>query len=132
MVAWETMHTRPDLPPHILEFAEIWQGAEKIVYSRSLETVSSARTRLEREFDPEAVRRMKATQERDLLVGGADLAAQAIAAGLVDEYHVFLAPVLVGGGKRWLPDDVRVHLELFDQRRFGSGFVYLGYGPSQV
>jgi dihydrofolate reductase len=127
LVAWETMDIGPDQLPYIVDFAEIWQGAEKIVYSRSLESVSSERTRIEREFDPDAVRRMKETQERDLLVGGAELAAQAIAAGLVDEYHLFLAPVLVGGGKRSLPDGVRTQLELLDQRRFASGFVYVGY-----
>src|SRR3954470_23279765 len=104
LVAWETMDTGPDQLPYIVDFAEIWQGAEKIVYSRSLESASSERTRIEREFDPDAVLRMKETQERDLLVGGAELAAQAIAAGLVDEYHLFLAPVLVGGGKSSLPD----------------------------
>jgi dihydrofolate reductase len=128
LVAWETMDALPDQPPFILDFAEIWQAAEKIVYSRSLQTVSSVRTRIERDFDPEAVRRMKATSERDLLVGGPGLAAEAIRAGLVDDYHLFLAPVIVGGGKRSLPDDVRVDLELVDERRFGSGFVYLHYG----
>jgi dihydrofolate reductase len=128
LVAWETMDARPDQPPYILDFAKIWQAAEKIVYSRTLETVSSARTRIEREFDPEAVRKLKATAERDLLVGGPELAAEAIRAGLVDEYHLFLAPVVVGGGKRALPDGVRIDLELLDERWFASGFVYLRYG----
>jgi dihydrofolate reductase len=127
LVAWEAMDG-PDQPPHILDFAKIWQAADKIVYSRTLETVSSAKTRIEREFDSEAVRELKATAERDLLVGGPELAAEAIRAGLVDEYHLVLAPVVVGGGKRALPDDVRVDLELLDERRFASGFVYLGYG----
>jgi dihydrofolate reductase len=128
LVAWETMDEHPDQPEFILDFAEIWQAADKIVYSRTLETVSSAKTRIEREFDPEAVRELKATSERDLLIGGPELAAEAIRAGLVDEYHLFLAPVLVGGGKRALPNGVRVDLELLDERRFATGFVYLRYG----
>jgi dihydrofolate reductase len=95
--------------------------------SKTLETVSSARTRIERAFDPDAVRRLKASAERDLTVGGPELAAHAFAAGLVDECHVFLAPVVVGGGTRSLPDDVRLDLELLDERRFGNGVVYLRY-----
>src|SRR5207247_540663 len=109
------------------DFAEIWQAADKIVYSRTLETVSSARTQIERDFDPEAVRKMKASAERDISVGGPDLAGQAIKAGLVDEYHLFLTPIVVGSGKPSLPDDVRVKLELIDERRFGSGVVHLHY-----
>jgi len=101
--------------------------ADKIVYSRTLKTVSTARTRIERDFDPEAVRHMKASAERGMIVGGAELAAQALGAGLVDECHLFVAPVLVGGGKRSLPYKVRVTLELLDERRFGSGMVYLRY-----
>jgi dihydrofolate reductase len=128
LVAWETMDEHPDQPEFILDFAEIWQAADKIVYSRTLETVSSAKTRIEREFDPEAVRELKATSERDLLIGGPELAAEAIRAGLVDEYHLFLAPVLVGGGKRALSNGVRVDLELLDEWRFATGFVYLRYG----
>jgi len=128
LVAWETMDERPDQPQVILDFAEIWQAADKIVYSRTLETVSSAKTRIEREFDPGAVRELKATSERDLLIGGPELVAHAVRAGLVDGYHLFLAPVLVGGGKRALPDGVRVDLELLDERRFASGFIYLRYG----
>jgi len=128
LLAWETMDERPDQPQVILDFAEIWQAADKIVYSRTLEAVSSARTRIEREFDPEAVRKLKATSEHDLLIGGPELAAHAVRAGLVDEYHLFLAPVLVGGGKRALPDGVRVDLELLDERRFASGFIYPRYG----
>jgi dihydrofolate reductase len=130
LVAWETMDEHPDQPQFILDFAEIWQAADKIVYSRTLQTVSSAKTRIEREFDPEAVRELKATSGRDLLIGGPELAAEAIKAGLVDEYHLFLAPVLVGGGKRALPDGVTVDLELLDERRFASGFVYLRYRTS--
>jgi len=124
---WETAQAVTDQPPVMRDFAEIWQAADKIVYSRTLEAVSTARTRIERDFDPEAVRRMKAQAERDLSVGGPDLAAQALGAGLVDECHLFIAPMVVGGGKRSLPDDVRLKLELLDERRFGSGMVYLYY-----
>jgi dihydrofolate reductase len=127
MVYWETAHTVADQPPFIQDFAQIWQAADKIVYSHSLEKESSARTRIERDFEPEAVRQMKAEAERDISVGGADLAAQAIGAGVVDEYHLFLTPIVVGGGKKSLPDNVRVRLELLDERRFGNGVVYLGY-----
>jgi riboflavin biosynthesis pyrimidine reductase len=97
------------------------------VYSKTLETVSSARTRIERDFDPEAVRQMKAAAERDLSVSGPELAAQAFDAGLVDELHLFVAPILVGGGKQSLPDGVRLGLELLDERRFGNGIVHLCY-----
>ena len=127
MVAWETVDAGPDQPAHISDFAEIWQAADKIVYSTTLEAVSTARTRLEREFDPEAVRELKASSESDLAIAGPGLAAQAFAAGLVDECHLFLAPIVVGGGKRALPDNVRVPLELLDQRRFANGMVYLRY-----
>ena len=129
MVAWETMHLA-DQPPFVQDFAEIWQAADKIVYSRTLENVSSARTRIERDFDPEAVRQMRASAERDITVGGPDLAAQAFKAGLVDECHLFVVPVVVGGGKRSLPDKVRLKLELLDERRFGSGVVHLRYRTS--
>ena len=124
MVAWETMD---DLPPLLQDYAEIWKAADKIVYSRTLETVSSARTRLEQDFDPEAVRGLKAQAERDLTVGGSDLAAQATKAGLVDELHLFLTPIVVGGGTQSLPNDVRVELELLDERHFGNGVVHLHY-----
>jgi dihydrofolate reductase len=127
MVAWETMQEEPELEPFMRDFTEIWQAAEKVVYSRTLETVSSAKTRIERDFDPEAVRQLKATAALDVSVGGSDLAAQAIAAGLVDEYQLLIAPVMVGGGNRGLPDGVRVDLELRDQRRFGNGVVFLRY-----
>ena len=127
MVAWETMHTPPDQPPFVQDFAEIWQAADKIVYSRTLEKISSARTRIERDLDPEAVRQMKASAERDIAVAGPDLAAQAIKAGLVDEYQLFIVPAVVGGGKRSLPNNVRLKLELLDERRFGSGVVHLRY-----
>jgi dihydrofolate reductase len=128
LVAWETPESFPDQSPYLLEFARIWKAADKIVYSRTLTSVSSARTRIEREFDPEAVRRMKAEAERDLVVGGAELAGQAVAAGVVDELHLYLAPIVVGGGTRFLPDGVRVELELEEERRFKGGMVFLRYG----
>jgi dihydrofolate reductase len=124
LVAWETV---TDQTPYIRDFAEIWRAADKVVYSRTLEAPSSARTRIERDFDPEAVRRMKAAAGRDLTVGGPELAAHAFKAGLVDECHLFLAPIVVGGGNQALPDKVRVKLELLDERRFGNGVVYLRY-----
>jgi dihydrofolate reductase len=127
MVAWETMLEVPDQPPVVRDYAEVWQYAEKVVFSRTLETVASARTRIERDFDADAVRRLKATTQRDISVGGPELAASAIRAGLVDEYRLFLTPILVGGGRRALPDDVRIILELVDERRFASGVVYLRY-----
>jgi dihydrofolate reductase len=127
MVWWETMETtgQPDV---MRDFAEIWWAADKIVYSRTLDAVASERTRIEREFEPETVRQMKASTERDISIGGPDLAGQALAAGLVDECHLFLSPVLMGGGTRALPDGVRLQMELLDERRFGSGVVYLRYG----
>ncbi len=124
MAAWETL---ADQHPVMRDFAAIWQAADKVVYSTTLETVSSARTRIERAFDPEAVRQMKAAAGRDLGVGGPDLAAQAFKAGLVDEFHLFLAPIVVGGGNQSLPNKVRVKLELLDERRFGNGMVHLRY-----
>jgi dihydrofolate reductase len=127
MVYWETAHTLVDQPAVERDFAEIWQAADKIVYSKTLETVSSARTRIERDFDPEAVRQMKASADSDISVGGPDLAAQAIKAGLVDELHLFLSPIAVGGGKRSLPDNVQLKLELLNERRFGNGVVHLHY-----
>jgi len=127
MVYWETAHTLPDQPREIRDYTEIWQAADKIVYSRSLEGVSSRRTRIEKDFDPEAVREMKASAGRDISVGGPDLAAQAIKAGLVDEFQLFVAPVVVGGGKPSLPSNVRLKLELLDERRFGNGVVYTHY-----
>jgi dihydrofolate reductase len=131
MVYWETADTLADQSPSPeREFADIWKAADKIVYSKTLEQAASARTRIEREFDPEAVRRLKGSAERDLSVGGPDLAAQAIKAGLVDELHLFVAPIIVGGGTPWLPGGVRLKLELLDQRRFGSGVVYLQYRTS--
>ncbi len=126
MLYWETANTVADHPVE-QNFAKIWRAAEKVVYSKTLETVSSARTRIERAFDPDAIRQMKASAERDISVGGPELAAQAFGAGLVDECHLFLAPIVIGGGKRTLPEGVRVVLELMDERRFGNGMVYLRY-----
>jgi dihydrofolate reductase len=127
MVFWETAHTLADQPPVVKDFARIWQAADKVVYSKTLETAPSARTRIERDFDPEAVRQLKAHAERDVTVGGSDLAAQAIKAGLVDELHLFVTPIIVGGGNPALPNGVRVKLELLAERRFGSGVVHLHY-----
>jgi dihydrofolate reductase len=127
MLYWETAQTLADPPPFVRDFAELWQTADKIVYSKTLETVSSARTRIERDFDAEAVRQLKASARRDITVGGPELAAQAIEAGLVDELHLFLTPIAVGGGKQSLPDGVRLKLELLSERRFGNGVVHLHY-----
>jgi dihydrofolate reductase len=127
MAYWETAGNADDQPPFIRDYAKIWQSADKIVYSKTLAEVSSARTRIEREFDVDAVRQLKATADRDIGVGGPNLAAQAIKAGLVDELHLFLAPVLVGGGKESLPEDLRLGLELLDERRFANGVVHLHY-----
>jgi dihydrofolate reductase len=116
-----------DQPPFIQDFAAIWQAADKIVYSKTLETISSARTRIERDFNPAAIRQLKARAGRDLTVGGPNLAAQAIKAGLVDEYHLFVTPIVVGGGTPSLPHQVRLPLELLGERRFGNGVVDLHY-----
>ena len=132
MVFWETADPDGDWPAVARDFAAIWQAAEKIVYSRTLETVSSARTRIERELDPLAIERMKQSSGSDIGIGGAELAGQAIAAGLVDELQLLLVPVLVGGGKRALPNDVRVELEMLDERRFQSGAVFLRYGAREL
>jgi dihydrofolate reductase len=126
MAFWETAGGAGQ-PPVVRDFAELWRAADKIVYSKTLADVSSARTRIERDFDPEAVRQLKATADRDLTVGGPGLAGQALAAGLVDECHFFVAPAVVGGGTRSLPEQLRLELELVDERRFASGFVYLRY-----
>jgi dihydrofolate reductase len=127
MAPWETDPTLADQSRVMRDFAELWQAADKVVYSRTLETASTARTRIERDFDPEAVRQMKATAGRDLTVGGPDLAAQAIKAGLVDEFQLFLVPIIVGGGRPSLPSNLRLELELLDERRFGNGVVHLRY-----
>lgn len=127
MAVWETDPSLAAESPIMRDFAAIWQAAEKIVYTRTLETVSTARTQIEREFDPEAVRQLKATTGHDILIGGPDLATYAFKAGLVDQCHLFLVPIVVGGGKRSLPHNVRLVLELLEERRFGNGMVYLRY-----
>lgn len=127
MVVWETDPTLAAQSQLMEDFAQIWQAADKIVYSKTLSTATTGRTRIEHDFDPEAVRRMKASNKRDLAVGGPGLAAHAFKAGLVDECHVFVVPIIVGGGKQSLPDDVRLELELLDERRFGNGMTYLRY-----
>jgi dihydrofolate reductase len=128
MAAWETNPSLAERSPATRDFAKIWQAAEKIVYSRTLEAVFMSKTRIEPEFDPGAVRELKASAESDFLIGGAELAAEAFRAGLVDECHLFLAPVLVGGGKTALPDGVRLDLELLEERRFAGGTIFVRYG----
>ena len=123
---WETA-SGADQSAETRDFAEIWRAAEKIVYSRTMQTVSSARTRIEPQFDPEAIRQLKQAVGRDITIGGPSLAGEALAAGLVEECHLFLTPVLVGGGKPALPADVRAQLELLDERRFGNGVVHVHY-----
>jgi dihydrofolate reductase len=127
MVFWETVSTEADEAAVFWDYVGIWRAAEKIVYSRTLQTPSSARTRIEREFGPDAVRQLKLSSTADIAIGGGELAGQAIGAGLVDECHLFLCPIVVGGGKRALPDNVRAQLELLDERRFENGVVHLHY-----
>lgn len=127
MTGWESDPAVAGRSPKSAEFAEVWQAAEKVVFSRSSEAVSTKRTRLERGFDPDLVRTIKAEAAHDLNISGADVAAWAWHAGLIDECHVFVAPMLVGGGKRMFPDDLRQPLELLDERRFGNGMVFLRY-----
>jgi dihydrofolate reductase len=130
MVFWETTPAQPDQPPVALDYAKLWQAADKIVYSTTLQTASSARTRIERTFDPNAVQAMKDAADRDLSIGGPALAAHAFRAGLVDEVRLFVSPIIVGGGNPFLPDRVRLNLQLLDEHRFDSGFVYLQYRVS--
>ena len=127
MVFWERAAVGGDQPTAARTFAEIWRAADKIVYSRTLQAVSSASTRIERDLDPDAIRQLKRTEGSDIAIGGAELAGQAILAGLVDEIRFLLGPVLIGGGKRALPDTVHASLDLVDERRFHSGVVYLNY-----
>src|SRR5919198_2186973 len=127
MVFWETFDAGPEQALPMRDFAQIWRAADKVVFSKTLARASSARTRIERDFDPEAIRRMKAAAEGDISIGGSDLAGQALAAGLVDECHLFLTPIIVGGGTAALPEGVRVALELLGERRFGNGVVQLHY-----
>jgi dihydrofolate reductase len=127
MAFWENNGAEPEQPAPMREYAAIWRAAEKVVYSRTLAQPASARTRIEREFDPEAVRQLKREAERDLGIGGPNLAGQALAAGLVDELQLILVPVAVGGGKPALPTEAPLRLELEEQRRFGNGTVFLRY-----
>ena len=127
LAVWETEPTAPRATPAERDFAEIWRAADKIVYSTTLGTASTARTRIERRFDPDSVRQIKAAAQRDLTIGGPNLAGQAIQAGLVDELQLYLVPIVVGGGTRALPDGVRVPLELIDERRFSGGTVYVRF-----
>ena len=131
MMVWETDPNLAAQTPLNLDFAEVWEAADKIVYSRTLETISTRKTQLERTFDPEAIRRLKASGEQDILIGGPELAAHAFRAGLIDECHLFVIPIIVGGGKSALPDNLRLQLELLEERRFGNGVVYLRYGTRQ-
>jgi dihydrofolate reductase len=127
LMVWET---DPDLAadsPITRDFAEIWQAANKIVYSRTLQAASTRKTQLERNFDPEAIRQLKATLEQDIIIGGPELAAHAFRSGLIDECHLFLIPIILGGGKPCLPANVRLELELLEERRFSNGTVYLRY-----
>lgn len=127
MAAWEDTDAFTAEPDYIQEFARLWKEADKVVFSRTLATPFTQRTRIEREFNADAVRQLKADAGQDLAVGGPDLAASAIRAGLVDEFHVFVTPVAVGGGKKCFPEDARLRLELLEERRFGNGVVYLRY-----
>jgi dihydrofolate reductase len=127
MRVWETDPNLAAESPLRRDFAEVWQAANKIVYSKTLETISTRKTQLERKFDPEAIRQLKAASEHDILIGGPELAAHAFRSGLIDECHLFLIPIIVGGGKQALPDNVRFELELLEERRFGSGVVFLRY-----
>jgi dihydrofolate reductase len=128
MLAWEDPGAFAGEPPYVQEFAQIWKATDKVVYSRTLPNPSSQRTRIEREFSADAVSRLKDEADQDLTVGGPELAASTLRAGLVDEFQMFVSPVAVGGGKRYLPDDVRLDLELLEERRFGNGVVFLRYG----
>lgn len=124
---WETASTEADEPAVFRDYAQIWRAAEKIVYSRTLQAVSTGSTRIEREFDRDAVGRLKQSSGADIAIGGAELAGHAIGAGLVDECHLFLCPIVVGGGKRAMRDNVRAQLELLDEHRFRNGVVHLHY-----
>lgn len=129
MSVWETLGTGGDEPEYVVEFGELWRASDKIVYSTTLDAAPTARTRIERRFDIDDVREMKDHSVGDISIGGPHLAAQAIAAGLVDEYQVFFVPVAVGGGTRFLPSGIRLDLQLVEHRRFDNGTLYAGYRP---
>ncbi|AEE44624.1 dihydrofolate reductase family protein [Cellulomonas fimi] len=127
MQFWETAHLLPDAPPVVRDFAEVWQAADKVVFSTTLESVPTARTRVEGSFDPDTVRTLVDAAPTDVSIAGPGLAAHAYHAGLVDEVRLFVVPVVVGGGTRFLPDGLRLDLDLVEERRFSEGFVYLRY-----
>ncbi len=127
MMVWETDPSLAAQSPLMRDFAEMWQAADKIVYSKTLEAVSTRKTQIERNFDPETIRHLKEATEHDILIGGPGLAAHAFRSGLIDECHLFLTPIMVGGGKQSLPDRVRLELELLEERRFSNGMVFLRY-----
>jgi len=131
LMVWETDPNLAAESPLLRDFAEIWQAADKIVYSKTLEAVSTRKTQMERNFNPTVIRQLKEAVEQDILIGGPELAAHAFRAGLIDECHLFLTPIIVGGGKPALPDNVRLELELLEERRFGSGVVFLRYRTRQ-
>jgi len=131
LMVWETNPNLAAESPVMHDFAEIWQAANKMVYSKTLKTVSTRKTQLERSFDPETIRQLKEALEHDIFIGGAELAAQAFRSGLIDECHLFLTPIIVGGGKHSLPDSIRLELALFEERRFGNGTVFLRYRARQ-
>jgi dihydrofolate reductase len=132
MLVWETDPHLAGQSPLMRDFAQVWQAADKIVYSRTLKAVSTRKTKIEQNFDPEAIRRLKESLKQHIHIGGAELAAQAFRAGLIDECHLFIKQIIVGGGKAALPDNVRLELELLDERRFGNGEVYLRYRTRQA
>jgi dihydrofolate reductase len=129
LVAWDDADAFANASGYLQDFAALWQGTDKVVYSRTLESVSGGRTRIERNFDPQAVQQMKVQGDADITVGGPNLAEYAFKAGLVDECHLFVAPAVIGGGTRGLPNGVHLALQLQEERRFGSGMVYLRYRP---
>jgi dihydrofolate reductase len=131
LMVWETDPNLAADSPITRDFAEIWRAANKIVYSRTLQAASTRKTQIKRNFDPEAIRQLKETVEPDILIGGPELAANAFRSGLIDECHLFLTPIIVGGGKPSLPDHVRLELELLEERRFGNGVVFLRYRTRQ-
>ena len=132
MMVWETEPSLAADSQILRDYAEIWQAADKIVYSRTLEAPSTSKTRIERVFDPEEIRKLKAAAGHDILIGGPGLATHAFRAGLIDECHVFLVPVSVGCGKKFLPDNIRLEMELLEDRRFGNGMVFLRYQVRQT
>ncbi len=127
MMGWETDPGFAATSPTMRDYAEIWQAAEKIVYSKTLQAASTRKTRIERDFDLEAIKKLKSAAESDITIGGPDLAAHAFKAGLIDECRLFIVPIIVGGGKKSLPDDIRLELKLVEECRFGNGMVYLRY-----